>query len=280
MGRAILGGTRRAEVIPAQRRALVLEHIRLKGAASIHELAAEIGASHSTIRRDLEDLEKKGYLERAHGGALLQRTSNATFEPEAAIAAEFSRAQKDAIGFAAAATLTPGEAVIFDSGSTVLAAARAVAARNITLTVVTNDLGTGQVLASAERMRVVIPGGSIRPGSLTLTGEPGHEFLGTLNVDVAFIGIHAISDGYLTDTSLELAAMKRAMIAAGRRVVLLADATKFQEAAFCRVCEVAQIDEVITDHRADPGLIAELREAVIGKVPLLTIPSITLASAL
>ena len=73
-----MGKIHRVELIPAQRRALVLEHIRLKGSASILELAAGIGASASTIRRDLEELERKGYLERSHGGALLQRTTSPT----------------------------------------------------------------------------------------------------------------------------------------------------------------------------------------------------------
>ncbi len=182
-----MGKTRRAELIPAHRRALVLEHIRLKGSASIQGLAESIGASASTIRRDLEELERKGYLERAHGGALLQRTTSPTFEPEAEIAAEFSRAEKHAIGAAAAAMIAPGEAVIFDSGSTVMEAARAAVRRNLPLTAVTNDLAAGQVLAGADSIRVVMLGGTIRPGSLTVSSDPGQNFLKSLNANVALI---------------------------------------------------------------------------------------------
>lgn len=256
-----MGKTRRAELIPAHRRALVLEHIRLRGAASIHELAEGIGASPSTIRRDLEELERKGYLERAHGGALLQRTTSPTFEPEAAIAAEFSREEKRAIGAAAAAMLLPGEAVIFDSGSTVMEAARAAAKRNVALTAVTNDLAAGQVLAGADCIRVVMLGGTVRPGSFTVSGDPGQQFLATLNANVALIGIHAVSGGYLTETALEIASMKRAMIAAARRVVLLADATKLAQSAFCRVCELAAVHVLITDSRAETTDVQRLRDA-------------------
>jgi DeoR family transcriptional regulator of aga operon len=256
-----LGKTRRAELIPAHRRALVLEQIRLKGAASIQELAEGIGASPSTIRRDLEELERKGYLERAHGGALLQRTTSPTFEPEAVIAAEFSRAEKRAIGQAAAALLNPGEAVIFDSGSTVMEAAQAVARRNLPLTAVTNDLSAGQVLAAADRIRVVVLGGTVRPGSFTLAGEPGEAFLSSLSANVALIGIHAVSRGYLTETTLEIAAMKRAMVAAARRVILLADATKLSQDAFCRVCPITEVEMLITDARADPAELQRFRDA-------------------
>ncbi len=258
-----MGRTRRAEMIPAQRRALVLEQIRLKGAASIQELAEGIGASPSTIRRDLEELESKGYLERAHGGAMLQRTSSPTFEPEAVIAAEFSRDEKRAIGAAAAGMLNAGEAVIFDSGSTVMEAARATAQRNLALTAVTNDLAAGQVLAGADRIRVVMLGGTIRPGSFTVSGDPGLQFLTILNANIALIGIHAVSGGYLTETALEIASMKRAMIAAAQRVILLADATKLTQSAFCRVCELSVVHAIITDSRADPADVDRLKDAGI-----------------
>ena len=251
--------TRRPEIIPAQRRAFMLEHIRRRGAASIQELAEEIGISMSTVRRDLEHLEERGYLERSHGGAVLQKPIQSTFEPEAAITAELDRPQKEAIGLAAAATLTSGASVLFDSSSTVLVAARACGDRGIALTAVTNDLGIGQVLAGAGSIRCVILGGTLRPGSLTMVGEPGEGLLGKLSVDVALIGTHAISDTAITETSLETAAIKRAMIAAARRIVLLADASKFRAAAFCRICELTEIDEMITDDRADPAEIDRLR---------------------
>src|SRR5580658_7215276 len=107
--------TRRPELIPAQRRAFMLEHIRKRGAASIQELSDAVGISISTVRRDLEHLEERGYLERSHGGALIQKQTQSTFEPEAAINAQFARAEKEAIGQIAAATLRKGESVIFDS---------------------------------------------------------------------------------------------------------------------------------------------------------------------
>ncbi len=255
-----MASLRRPELIPAQRRAFVLDHIRKRGAASIQELAEAIGASISTVRRDLEHLEERGYLERSHGGALIQKQLQSTFEPEAAITAEFDRPEKESIGLAAAATLHSGASVIFDSSSTVLAAARACVQRDIALTAVTNDLGIGQALAASNKIRIVIPGGTVRAGSLTLIGEPGESFFGDLSVDVAFIGTHAINGMALTETSLEAAAMKRAMIAAARRIVVLADASKFGSAAFCRICELTAIHEMITDDRVDPAEIGRLQE--------------------
>lgn len=237
------------DLIPAQRRALLLEHLREQGAASIQALSQSISVSASTIRRDLEELEQSGYLERTRGGAMVERTRKSTFEPTADLAAEISRPQKHAIGALAATLVSRGDSIIFDSSTTVLEAARLIAAGDMPLTAVTNDLGIGAVLAANASVSVVVPGGTVRHGSLTLRGEPGQQFFQTIHADIALIGTHSIADGFLSETSLEIATLKRLMIGAARRVILLADSSKFQAAAFCRICALADLDEIITDRR-------------------------------
>ena len=106
-------------MIAAQRRALILEHIRREGGGSIVALADIIGASQSTIRRDLDSLVDGGFILRSRGGALLEETPRTTFEPERKIGAQVSRAAKIAIGARAAELIERGQSVIFDSSSTV-----------------------------------------------------------------------------------------------------------------------------------------------------------------
>ncbi|MBB3997867.1 DeoR/GlpR family DNA-binding transcription regulator [Aureimonas pseudogalii] len=238
---------RRVDLIPVKRRALILEWFRRHGAASIGELAAGIGASGSTIRRDLEHLTEAGYLERTHGGAVLATPTHATFELDASINAEMFAAQKRAIGREAAALLQARDSVIFDSSSTVLEAARAALAREIELTAVTNDLDIARLCGGERRMRVVVPGGSVRPGTSTLVGNPGETFLKGVHADLCLIGTQAITGGDLTDASIEIVSAKRAMLAAARRTILLADSSKFHAPAFCTFCRLGEIDEIITD---------------------------------
>ncbi|MCL4744260.1 MAG: DeoR/GlpR family DNA-binding transcription regulator [Burkholderiaceae bacterium] len=247
-------------MIPVQRYARILEHLRERVAASIHELAEDIGVSASTIRRDLEHLAAQGYVDRTRGGAVMPRDHMATFEMEPTIAAEIAREQKTAIGRAAAQMLEAGQSVIFDSSSTVMEAARAAIARGIALTVVTNDLAIAQSFAATRNSNVVVPGGTLRVGSSTLVGEPGVEFLGRLHADVALLGTHTISGRQLTETSLEVAAAKRSMIRAASRVVVLADGSKFRERAFCTICDVSEVDEVVTDAGADAAAVESLVE--------------------
>lgn len=252
-------GRGRVEMIPAKRRALILERLKRDGAAAIQELSEAVGASASTVRRDLEHLVKQGALERTHGGALLQRTDHATFEPEIAIAAQFARAEKEAIGAAVAAELQPGQSVIFDASTTVLAVARGVAARRLPLTAVTNSLAIAQVLADVPEVHLVVPGGTVRRGSLTLVGRPGEDFLRTIHADIALLGTHAITGTTLTETSLEVAAMKRAMITAARRVLVLADSSKFTTPSFCTICDASEVSEIVTDDGIDPAHLTGLR---------------------
>ncbi|MGH7057779.1 MAG: DeoR/GlpR family DNA-binding transcription regulator, partial [Acetobacteraceae bacterium] len=246
--------------MPIRRQALILDHIRAHGAASIHDLAKATGTSVSTIRRDLERLEARHALARARGGAILPAVPHATYEPAAELAAGLAQTEKRLIGAAAAEMLAPGQSVIFDSSSTVLCAAEAVLARGIPLTAVTNDLRIAEVLCRSEAISVLVAGGTIRRGSLSLTGDPGREFFASLHADIAFLGAHAITGPLVTDTSIEIAAMKRAMVRAARRVALLADSSKFQLPAFCTICELADIDTLVTDDGIDPAAANAARE--------------------
>ncbi|SKA23789.1 DeoR/GlpR family DNA-binding transcription regulator [Consotaella salsifontis] len=251
--------SKRVELIPAKRRALILERIRVEGAASIQALAEETGASISTIRRDLEQLTEEGYLERTHGGALLVPPLRATFEREPTFNAAFQHRQKQAIGAAAAQKIKAGESVIFDSSSTVMEAVRAALARDLALTAVTNNLDIAKMASEAPNWKVIVPGGTVRPRSSLIFGEPGEAFMQNIHPDLCIVGTYAVSGRLLTDASLEVASVKRSMIKAARRAILLADSSKFQAPAFCTFGEVSDIDEIITDEDISPEHLSLLR---------------------
>lgn len=237
----------RVDILPAQRRALILERLRIQNAASIQDLAAALGASPSTVRRDLDYLTERGYIERTHGGALIQSAPMTRFEPEASIAAETARRQKSAIAQIAARRLSRGQSVLFDASSTVRETARVICALDLSLTAVTNDIACALLLSNATSIHTIVTGGAIRPGSTTLLGSPGQDFLGGIHVDVAFIGVHTVSGDTFTETSLEVAAMKKRMIGAARKAIVLADSRKFGGQSFCEICAVGDVAEIITD---------------------------------
>lgn len=251
--------TKRVEMLPAKRRAMILEYLQIHGATPIQELARAIGGSQSTARRDLEHLVEGGYLQRTHGGAILLQPPQATFEREPSINAQLQQAEKAAIGAAAAALLRPRESVIFESSSTVMEAVKAARARGIPLTVITNSLDIAQLCATVPAWKVIMPGGTLRPGTGLLAGEPGDSFFKTVHADVCFTGAAAVTGTRLTDASLEVAALKRAMIQSARRTVLLVDSSKFAAPAFCTFCELSDVNDVVTDGGISDEALSALR---------------------
>lgn len=230
--------------IPAQRRAEIRRLLSRQGSASISEISSALGVSASTARRDLDELDREGDIRRSHGGAVtVERT---TFEFRFEDRRRHNFAQKTRIGDYAATLLEDGQSVIFDSSSTVLAAAEALVRQMLQVTAVTNDVAIASMLAEAPGVSVVVPGGEIRDGSFTLLGPPTQAFLGGLHVDVALMGIHAITGKILSDASLSVSEVKRVMMRAARRVILLADHTKFCSPAFFEVAPLEEVDDLIT----------------------------------
>lgn len=254
-------------MFPAQRRALIIQHLRQEEAASLRDLASRIGISLSTVRRDIDYLCETGHLQRTHGGAILQPSEKRGFEPETAIAAALFPEEKRAIGARAAALVQPGQSILFDSGTTAAAAALAARERAIPFSAVTNDLAVGTILSESQQVSTTVAGGQVRPGSPTLLGAATASLLARLHADIAFIGAHAVACGpdgvwHLSDTSPELGEIKRIILRSADRVVLLADSSKFAAAsAFCRFGLLSEIDLVITDRRLAPQHRDAIRDA-------------------
>ena len=194
---------KKPDIIPAQRRNLILELIRQKRVLSVNDLSEMIGVSLPTIRRDLDWLAKTGAVQRSHGGATLKTTPGTTFEPDYQTASKNAREEKAIIGKLAADRLKDNQSVIFDSSSTVYEAAYRVVEKGLKLTAVTNDIRIAELLSGSPSIHLLVSGGSLRPGSYALIGEPGTSFLQSLHVDVALMGIHAINNSSCCDTSLE-----------------------------------------------------------------------------
>ena len=249
-------------LMAAQRRQRIIDFLQRHGAVTTGQLEQALGASLSTLRRDLDALAAEGVVDRTHGGALLRQQASAygTFEPETEAAAELSPQEKAAIGQAAAQLLVPRQSVIFDSGTTVLEAARAAVKRAIPLTAVTNDLAIAQVLGQSPLIQVHVLGGMLRPGSPTVIGQPLIEQAASLRAELLFMGTHAVTQGVMSETSAEVAAVKQALMRAANHRCLLVDSSKFRPRAFMQVGLLQDIDEVITDRSLPADEEAHLRK--------------------
>ncbi len=250
----------RVALIPAQRQGMILQILQTAGAASVQHLADTIGASISTLRRDLEALEQAGFVIRTFGGASLRAHSLSTLEPAHAVSAHIRHEEKVAIGITAARAIEAHQAVIFDSSSTVREAAREAVARGIPFTAITNDLAIAQLLAGSSQIKVIAIGGIVRGGSMTLFGAPGEEFLLGVKADIALMGAHAVTVDGISEATIEIARVKQLMLRAARATWVLADHTKLEESALFRICGLDAIRRIITDSSADSEICARFEQ--------------------
>jgi len=250
-----------APLLPVLRRQRIAEFLHHHGAVTLQQLAEALHVSLSTLRRDLDALAEEGVIERTHGGAILRHLQYSTFEPNITAARDLSPQEKRLVGMAAAESLVPGQSVIFDSGSTVLEAAKATVARNIPIIAVTNDIEIAQILNASSLVQVHVFGGQLRPGSNTLVGEQVQNAAKLIRADVLFFGAHAVTDNVVSETSPEVAAVKRALMRSATSCRLLVDSSKFRPRVFMTVCDMAEIAEVITDKGAPQEELERIRSA-------------------
>jgi DeoR/GlpR family transcriptional regulator of sugar metabolism len=243
-------------MLARQRQAHILERVREAGAVRVADLVRELGVSDMTIRRDLEALDERGLLEKVHGGATAISTL-AQFEPGFAAKSYLQQAEKAAIAEAAAELVEPGMAIAISAGTTTHALAARVA-EIPGITVVTNSLRVAET-----RDQTVILTGGVRTPSEALVGPFAVAQLRSVHVDIVFMGVHGMEAraGFTCPNMLE-AETDRALIEAGRRLVVLADHTKWGVLGIASIARLDQADVLITDSRLDPAALAILREAV------------------
>lgn len=233
-----------------ERRQLIVEETRRRGRVSVSRLSGQYGVTPETVRRDLIELEARGALRRMHGGAL----SIERLQVEPAVSERASRlaAEKQRIARAALEFLPESDgAVLIDAGTTTGALAEAFpAGRN--LTVVTDDLPLAIRLAPLPATTVIVVGGRVRGRTLATVDDFAVEMLGELRVDVAFLATNGLTERGCSTPDPAEAAVKRAMVGAADRVVLLTDHTKFGQEHFVRFAALDELDVVVTDRSADP----------------------------
>ena len=247
-------------MLAGQRRRLIADEIRRRGAVRVSELTAQLGVSDMTIRRDLVVLAGSGLIDKVHGGATA-RTRQSTDEPGFEAKSDQQFREKEAIALAARELVEPGQAIALGAGTTTWRLAHHLAGVQ-DLTVVTNSIQVATVLHRDARpdLTVVLTGG-VRTPSDALVGPVAVSALRSLNVDVLFTGVHGMADdvGFTTPNLLE-AETNWALISCAERVVVIADHTKWGVRGLSRFAGLDEAHVLVTDS----GLPSEAR-TVLGE---------------
>jgi len=246
-------------VFAPERHKLIVEYLRLHHSATLRELAAVTGSSEVTTRRDLRSLQADGRLRRRHGGAVLQ--ASPAHEPPYAAKARVAAAEKAAIAEAAAALVEAGDAIVIGPGTTTRALARRLV-DHMDLIVVTNSLLVTEALMDAPAVEVHVTGGSLRASIHALIGPAAERSLSGLRTVRAFISGNGVTaERGLTTPNPLVASIDRALAAAAREVVVLADSTKIGQDTMCQTIAPETMTHLIVDEDADPLELEWLRDA-------------------
>ena len=249
-------------MLARQRQAFILDRVREDGAVRVADLVRELGVSDMTVRRDLEILDERGLLEKVHGGAT-SIAGSAMFEPGFAVKSSLQQAEKDAIADAAVGLAEPGMAVAVSAGTTTFALAQRLA-QVPGLTVVTNSIRVADVLHQTGRAdQSIILTGGVRTPSEALVGPFAVAALRTIHVDLVFVGVHGMDprSGFTCPNLLE-ADTDRALIEAGRRLVVVTDHSKWGVIGISSIARLDQADVLVTDSGLAPEARIILTEAV------------------
>jgi len=245
-------------MLAEERRQRILALLDEKGAVTVAELRAHFGVSEMTIRRDMAVLESRGLLRRVHGGAVSAR--GRSYEPPFLIRSGLRVEEKRRIAEAAVTLIREGDSIALDVGTTTLEIAKRLRGmRN--LTIVTPSLHIANILAESPDNRLILTGGILRFGELSLIGHLAERVFHELYVDKVFLGVGGLDlQAGLTEYNYEDAQVKRAMLGSAKECIVVTDSSKLGRVAFAVVAPVSAIDILITDTGADPQFVTKLKE--------------------
>jgi DeoR/GlpR family transcriptional regulator of sugar metabolism len=245
-------------VLIVERRQRILDLARARGTVSAQDLAAAVGTSEVTIRRDIRAMAAAGQLQRTRGGAMI--AAALAHEPSSQEKSLQAASEKAVIAEVAAAMVADGESIILGPGTTTLALARLLVDRR-DLTVVTTSLLIPSVFARAPSIEVVLTGGTIRASIDAVVGPAAERALRSLRAGHAFLsGTGFSAERGLTTPNLLVAATDLALIEAAERVTVLADYTKIGQVAMFQTVPPERVQVLVTDERADPAELDRLRD--------------------
>lgn len=249
-------------MISEERRARIMKSINEVGYIQVADLVEVFNVTPVTIRRDLEVMEQEGLIIRKRGGAI-RRNQGVTMELPYIIKKVQNVEIKRSIAEVALTMVDDGFSVLLDSGSTTFELARQLVTKT-RLSVVTNDLYIATKLAANPDINLICTGGVARSNVFSLQGAIAESTLKNLRTDIAFLGADAVHpDGGIYNVNIDEVSVKQAMIKSAPKVVLLADSSKFDVCGFAKICDLSQIDSVITDQ----GIRSDTKEMISNIIP-------------
>lgn len=231
------------------------------GQVTVTELNELLGVSEATIRRDLVEMEDRGWVVRSHGGAI--RTERVPKEPPLLERSSERSEEKRRIARRAAQRITTGDTVFLGSGTTVAPMVDEVGDLD-QLTVITNSLPVITALSTRPNVDLIVIGGVFRRSELSMVGHIAEQAIQMFRADHVFMGMRAIDVRHgFTGDAVDEAMTDRAILAIAPSVVVLADSTKFGRVSTVAQAPITAASTIITDSGLDPVIAEQVRSTGI-----------------
>ncbi|HEX4056015.1 MAG TPA: DeoR/GlpR family DNA-binding transcription regulator [Tepidisphaeraceae bacterium] len=237
----------------AERQTRLRELLAKRRILPLDVLSRELDVSPSTVRRDVEALELQGFVQRTHGGviwigdrAALGQTRTYAFHQRMSVQLD----AKQTIAKAASRLVTTGQTILLSGGTTTFYLAEQLHGRSVQL--ITNSLPIANLFMDDDNVELIITGGLMYPRHGVMLGPTAENFLSTVHASRMFFSSAGILDGAIYNQNLLLVAAERRMMEQSQQVVLLADSDKFGQQALVRLCDLSEIDTVVSDSKLSP----------------------------
>ena len=232
-------------MLAIERRNAILAKLNAEGKVIVTDLSREFDVTEETIRRDLEKLDNEGLATKTYGGAVAIHNLNIDLPFNVRKRANVERKQK--IAEKIARMIHDGDYIMLDASSTAIYVAKSITNRkNITL--ITNSVEILVEFADKSDWKILSTGGSLKKGALSLVGASAERMIRGFHVDLAVCSSKGIDMSMgVTDSNEKDSEIKQAIFGAANRKILAVDSTKFDKISFVHVCELSDIDTVVTD---------------------------------
>lgn len=238
---------------------VIMEQVNKYGRMNVLDMAEKLDVSTATIRRDLNELEQRGMIRRIHGGAVLASVST-TFEYQYHDKVALRMEEKKRIAIFAAEEVQDGDAIFLDSGTTTYQIASLLGSKK-NLTVITYDMSIASILNNHTSAQIIVTGGIVRPYYNVLLGSITEAFIQNMMVDKVFISADAIHQNFgISNANYIESGVKSLLVKAGKKVILVADRTKFGKVAVSKFCDLEDIDLLITDKEVSHDMVTAIQE--------------------
>ncbi|MBE1445087.1 DeoR/GlpR family transcriptional regulator of sugar metabolism [Paenibacillus sp. OAS669] len=249
-----------------QRHQAIIQKINKEKSVVVSDLIEMFGVSFETVRRDLEFLEKEGFLKRVHGGAILADIDYKKEQPLTFRETKFVEEKKQLVELATR-YVEEGQSIALDVSTTNTEFARALKRKFERLTIITNSLPIANELVEMPNYTIILTGGVLRNQERGVVGELAEAFVSQFHADLFFMSVSGISlEEGITDYGIGEIQLKKIMHKNAKRTIALADSSKFEVVSLIKVCAIDEVERIVTDSLIDPEIVEKYANSGISIV--------------